>query len=261
MANRASSLAKRQFPAPDIGRGERVVSAYTTDAYNGAPDNDENGGLATSTVLHVARPNAVGGRAKRVFDVSGALIAILLLSPLFCLIALAIKLWDWGPVIYRHRRIGLNGRVFDCLKFRTMVVDADAALACHLAGNGEAAREWEDIRKLKSDPRITTLGLAMRKSSIDELPQLLNILKGDMSFVGPRPIVMEEMSKYGTSIHHYFCARPGLTGAWQISGRNDVDYATRVALDCEYTQAWSLWRDLMIITKTARVLITSRGRY
>jgi lipopolysaccharide/colanic/teichoic acid biosynthesis glycosyltransferase len=155
----------------------------------------------------------------------------------------------------------LNGRVFVCLKFRTMVIDAEAVLSSHLAVNGEAAREWEEIRKLKRDPRITPLGLAMRRTSIDELPQLLNILWGDMSFVGPRPIVTDEMPKYGASIHHYFCARPGLTGAWQISGRNDVDYSTRVALDREYVQTWSLWHDFAIIAKTARVVFTSRGCY
>jgi exopolysaccharide production protein ExoY len=222
---------------------------------------DFRGAAATTKVCHGERPNVVGGNVKRVFDVSGALIAILLLLPLFCLMALAIKLWDRGPVLYRHPRVGLNGKVFDCLKFRSMVVDADAALSCHLATNGDVAREWEETRKLKRDPRVTTLGLAMRKSSIDELPQLFNILKGDMSFVGPRPIVADEMPKYGASIRHYFCARPGLTGAWQISGRNDVKYSTRVALDREYVQAWSLWRDLVIIVKTARVIVTSRGCY
>jgi exopolysaccharide production protein ExoY len=263
MANRISSLAKRE--APDPGQGERVVSTYSTDAYNRTPDNsfenDFRGGWVASTNWHGEQPSVVGGSVKRAFDISGALIAILLLFPLFCLIALAIKLWDRGPVLYRHRRVGLNGRVFVCLKFRTMVIDAEAVLSSHLAVNGEAAREWEEIRKLKRDPRITPFGLAMRKTSIDELPQLLNILRGDMSFVGPRPIVTDEVPKYGASIHHYFCARPGLTGAWQISGRNDVDYSTRVALDREYVQAWSLWRDLAIIAKTARVVVTSRGCY
>jgi exopolysaccharide production protein ExoY len=255
--------------APQVERAnsserERVVSANGTDAYSRAPDdtfeNHFRGGAGTSAVWHGQLP-AVGGSVKRAFDFSGALIAILLLLPLFCLTVLVIKLWDRGPVLYRHRRVGLNGKVFDCLKFRSMVVDAETVLSCHLATDSEAAREWEETRKLKRDPRITPLGFSMRKASIDELPQLLNILKGDMSFVGPRPIVLDEVPKYGASIRHYFCARPGLTGPWQISGRNDVDYPTRVALDRDYVQAWSWWRDLAIIAKTARVVVSSRGSY
>jgi exopolysaccharide production protein ExoY len=206
-----------------------------------------------------ARP--VGGGFKRVFDIVAALMAILLLLPMFCLVAVAIKLWDHGPVFYRHRRIGLGGASFHCLKFRSMVVNGDEVLSRHLAANSGAAREWERTRKLKDDPRITPLGASMRKTSIDELPQLVNILKGEMSFVGPRPIVTAEVPKYGDAIGHYLCARPGLTGPWQVSGRNDVDYATRVALDCEYVRDWSFRRDVSIIAKTARVVVTARGCY
>jgi exopolysaccharide production protein ExoY len=254
-----------QVEGANSSERERVVSADGTDAHSRTPDNrfenDFRSRSGTSTVWLGEQPTVVGGSVKRAFDFSGALIAILLLLPLFCLIALVIKLWDRGPVLYRHRRVGLNGKVFDCLKFRSMIVDAETVLSCHLAADAEAAREWEEIRKLKQDPRISPLGFTMRKTSIDELPQLLNILKGDMSFVGPRPIVADEMPKYGPSIRHYFSARPGLTGPWQISGRNDVDYPTRVALDREYVQAWSLWRDLAIIAKTARIVVTSRGCY
>jgi exopolysaccharide production protein ExoY len=203
----------------------------------------------------------IGGGAKRGFDVVAALAAIMLLLPFICLIALAIKLWDRGPVFYRHRRVGLNGVAFDCLKFRSMVMNGDEVLSRHLATNGEAAREWEETRKLKRDPRITPLGASMRKTSVDELPQLLNILRGEMSFVGPRPIVTAEVPKYGTAIGHYLRARPGLTGPWQISGRNDVTYATRVALDRGYVEDWSFWRDLAIIAKTARVVLSARGCY
>ena len=203
----------------------------------------------------------VGGGTKRSFDIAAALSAIVLLLPLFCLIALAIKLWDRGPIFYRHRRVGLNGTPFDCLKFRSMVVNGDEVLSSYLAADGEAAREWEETRKLKRDPRITPLGASMRKTSIDELPQLLNILKGEMSLVGPRPIVTAEVPKYGVAIDHYLRTRPGLTGPWQVSGRNDVDYSTRVALDRGYVEDWSFWRDLKIIVKTARVVATTRGSY
>jgi exopolysaccharide production protein ExoY len=218
---------------------------------------------ANATVICLgARPRrAVGGVLKRAVDMAGAAASIVLLLPLFCLTALAIKLSDGGPVLFRHRRVGLNGAAFDCLKFRTMVVDAEEVLQRHLAQNGHAAGEWAELHKLKKDPRVTPLGARMRMNSLDELPQLLNILKGEMSFVGPRPIVSAEVPKYGECIGHYLRARPGLTGPWQVSGRNDVDYATRVALDRHYVEQWSFWRDLTIIAGTIRVVVTSRGCY
>jgi exopolysaccharide production protein ExoY len=203
----------------------------------------------------------VGGAGKRYFDICVALFSIFLWLPLLCLIAIAVKFVGRGPILYRHRRVGRNGKAFDCLKFRTMVVDADAILHRHLSTNCEAAREWKENHKLRSDPRITPLGAVLRKTSLDELPQLFNILKGDMSFVGPRPIVVAEVAKYGEFITHYMCARPGLTGPWQVGGRNDVDYARRVALDSQYVENWSFWRDVAIITKTVRVIVTSRGCY
>jgi exopolysaccharide production protein ExoY len=203
----------------------------------------------------------VGGYRKRCFDIGVAVTGLLLLLPLLCLIALAIKLSDRGPVLYRHRRIGRNGAPFQCLKFRTMVVDAEAALAAHLAANPDAAREWKEKQKLTNDPRVTRLGSVLRQTSLDELPQLINILKGEMSVVGPRPIVDAEIPRYGQHIAQYQQARPGLTGPWQVSGRNDVDYRTRVELDRQYVEAWSLWRDLVIVVKTAGVVVTARGSY
>ena len=204
---------------------------------------------------------AVGGAGKRYFDVSVALASIVLLLPLLCLIALAVRFVGRGPALYRHRRVGRNGQAFDCLKFRTMVVGADAILQSHLATDCDAAREWAENHKLKRDPRITPLGAVLRKTSLDELPQLLNILKGEMSLVGPRPIVVAEVTKYGECFSQYMCARPGLTGPWQVSGRNDVDYERRVSLDSQYVENWSFWRDLAIMTKTVRVIATSRGCY
>jgi exopolysaccharide production protein ExoY len=155
-----------------------------------------------------------------------------------------------GPVFYWQRRIGFRGRQFDCLKFRTMVSNADSALAAHLEANPAAAREWAQRRKLAHDPRITRLGRLLRQSSIDELPQLVNVLKGDMSCVGPRPVVESELARYGRCRQEYMAARPGLTGAWQVSGRNRLNYRTRIALDRRYVRRWSLWRDIAIIVRT-----------
>ncbi|HEY1794631.1 MAG TPA: sugar transferase [Stellaceae bacterium] len=259
MANGTSALAsqRRERAATDPSWPGVTVSAATvtrTHVFGG------KSGSATPPWTDL-QARVVGGGFKRGFDVTAALTAIILLLPMLCLIALAIKLWDRGPVFYRHRRIGLGGSGFDCLKFRSMVVNGDEVLSRHLTANSTAAREWEATRKLRDDPRITPLGASMRKTSIDELPQLVNILKGEMSFVGPRPIVTAEVPKYGDAIGHYLCARPGLTGPWQISGRNDVDYSTRVALDRGYVEEWSFWRDVSIIAKTARVVVTARGCY
>lgn len=262
MANGTSALRRRPQPATD--KTWRTTASFSPGPSNRTSSAD-NSSSYTTTGANVAwlpaATSVVGGGAKRGFDVVFALTAILLLLPLVGLIALAIKLWDRGPVFYRHRRVGLNGAAFDCLKFRTMVVNGDEVLARHLATNSEAAREWEESRKLKQDPRVTPLGLSMRKTSIDELPQLINILKGEMSFVGPRPIVTAEVPKYGEVIGHYLRARPGLTGPWQISGRNDVTYETRVALDSDYVEGWTFRRDLTIIAKTVRVVMSARGCY
>jgi exopolysaccharide production protein ExoY len=238
--------------------GNGMSAAYPSRRSKPATDQQ----VRRSRSFHrVSRRPALGGAPKRLFDIVVALLALGLLLPLFCVIALAIKVSDRGPVFYRHRRIGLNGSPFNCLKFRTMVLDADRVLQRHLAVNRDAAEQWRALQKLKDDPRITPLGAAMRKTSLDELPQLFNILKGEMSFVGPRPIVVAEMSRYGEYIDHYLRARPGLTGPWQVSGRNDVDYASRVALDRDYVETWSFWRDLAIIARTLRVVVTSRGCY
>jgi exopolysaccharide production protein ExoY len=264
MANGTSALARRRrertMSDPSWRTATASATTLRTRIFGG---RFPTGGEAASANPWVDEPSArvVGGGFKRGFDITAALAAIVLLLPMFCLIALAIKLWDRGPVFYRHRRIGLRGAAFDCLKFRSMVMNGDEVLSRHLAANSAAAREWEETHKLKDDPRITPLGASMRKTSIDELPQLVNILKGEMSFVGPRPIVTAEVPKYGDAIDHYLSARPGLTGPWQVSGRNDVDYSTRVALDRGYVEDWSFWRDVSIIAKTARVVVTARGCY
>ena len=200
-------------------------------------------------------------RFKRPFDVMMALILIAVLTPIFAVICVTLLLTDGRPIFFRHQRIGRHGRMFDCLKFRTMQSNSADLLKRHLALDPEARLEWKANRKLKNDPRVTTLGIAMRKSSMDELPQLFNILRGDMSFVGPRPIVRDEVSYYGRSIAAYMSTRPGLTGPWQISGRSDASYETRVRLDCEYAQNYSLLKDVVIIVKTVPAVLLSKGSY
>jgi exopolysaccharide production protein ExoY len=204
---------------------------------------------------------AVGGASKRVFDVvfAGSVMAVLL--PLLLLIAAIIVLHDGGPPLYGQTRIGRNRVLFRCWKFRTMVLNADGYLAEHLQANPNARLEWQATRKLKRDPRITPIGKLLRASSLDELPQLLNILRGDMSVVGPRPVVPDELSMYGNSSDDYCRARPGLTGAWQVSGRNDTTYDTRVRLDSDYVRGWNFRRDIVIILRTIPAVVSSRGCY
>lgn len=195
------------------------------------------------------------------FDRLAAAVGIVILLPLLLVVAVAIYLRDPGPVLYAHRRIGRGGQVFRCLKFRTMVLNGDEVLARHLAENPTAAREWADSRKLRQDPRVTRLGARLRRSSIDELPQLINVLKGEMSLVGPRPIVLDEARHYGAALGDYLSVKPGLTGLWQISGRSDTSYAERVALDRRYVRDRGFWVDLGIILRTVAVVARGRGSY
>jgi exopolysaccharide production protein ExoY len=198
---------------------------------------------------------------KRSFDAGVAALGLLLLSPLLLLVALAIWSVDGGSPLYRHRRLGRGGRSFDCLKFRSMRTDGDAVLARHLERNPVARAEWARTRKLKDDPRVTPIGQMLRKSSLDELPQLFNILRGDMSLVGPRPIVEAEVEKYGDAAAAYFAVRPGLTGAWQVSGRSDTTYAERVRLDRHYVESRSFAGDMMIIVRTIPAVFLVKGSY
>ena len=197
---------------------------------------------------------------KRAFDVAAASAALLLLGPLMVVIATLVRR-DGGPALYAHGRIGLHGRRFRCLKFRTMVSDADRVLEAHLAVSSEAAEEWARDRKLRDDPRLTPLGRFLRKNSIDELPQLINVLKGGMSLVGPRPIVESEQAFYGDDLGYYLQVRPGITGLWQVSGRNNVCYARRVALDGWYVRNWSLWHDIAILCGTVPAVLRREGAY
>jgi exopolysaccharide production protein ExoY len=183
-------------------------------------------------------------------DVVIALIALVLAAPVMLVVAALIRVIGGGPALFSQSRVGFDGKPFACYKFRTMCINADQVLREYLARNPESAMEWESNRKLKRDPRVTFFGLMLRKSSLDELPQLFNILRGDMSCVGPRPIVADELQRYGACAGEYLRTRPGLTGLWQVTGRSDSDYSTRVALDSQYVRNWSLWADLVILLRT-----------
>ncbi|PDQ17193.1 exopolysaccharide biosynthesis protein [Mesorhizobium sanjuanii] len=196
------------------------------------------------------RRQPLGGWVKRLLDLLVASTALILAGPALVLIPLLIKVTTGGPVLFVHRRIGFNGKAFDCYKFRTMVPNAEEVLERHLSRDPEAAQEWTANQKLKCDPRILFFGKMLRKSSLDELPQLFNILRGDMSCVGPRPIVADELQRYGAASHEYLKTRPGLTGLWQINGRNMTKYSHRVLLDTQYVRTWSLGRDLSILMRT-----------
>lgn len=203
----------------------------------------------------------LGGASKRIMDIGLALAGLIVLAPLLLLLALGVWLQDGGSPFYGQWRIGYGGRRFRCWKFRSMVKDAQERLAAHLAQNPQAAAEWSASFKLKNDPRITLLGRFLRKSSLDELPQLFNILIGEMSLVGPRPVVSEELARFGGSLRHYLRCRPGLTGLWQVSGRSDTSYNERVRLDRAYVEQWSLWRDLAIMARTPYALVAGAGAY
>jgi exopolysaccharide production protein ExoY len=207
------------------------------------------------------RSQPLGGGVKRAMDIvlSGA--AIVLLAPVLIGLAFLVQCSSPGPVLYGHSRVGFGGKTFRCWKFRSMVTNGDAVLANHLRKNATAQSEWSETQKLRHDPRVTALGRVLRKLSLDELPQLFNIFLGDMSIVGPRPIVMDEVRRYGPSLGHYLRTRPGLTGLWQISGRSDVGYRQRVLLDRVYVKKWNLLTDIGIILRTVPAVLRSRGSY
>lgn len=197
----------------------------------------------------------------RAFDVVVALLAIAFTAPLLIAVAMGVFLTDGGAPVFAHQRIGRGGRVFRCFKFRSMVVDAEARLAALLASDPVARREWERDHKLRRDPRITRIGDFLRKSSLDELPQLFNVLRGEMSIVGPRPIVAAEVKRYGSRFAAYCRVRPGITGLWQVSGRNDTTYRRRVALDTVYARHKCLTLDMKIVMMTVPAVIFARGCY
>ncbi len=213
--------------------------------------------------LEVVQQTALPDRRlpKRLLDVVGSVSAGLLFSPLFLLIAIAIKLESTGPVFFGHTRIGKDGRRFKAWKFRTMMTDGSEILAQHLASSPDAMEEWVRDHKLREDPRVTRTGRILRKLSLDELPQIWNVLRNEMSLVGPRPIVEAEITKYGKSFPLYLRVKGGVTGLWQVSGRNDISYAARVSLDTFYVRNWSVWLDLYILYRTIGTVLFRNGAY
>jgi len=198
---------------------------------------------------------------KRLIDIFVVIIGGFLILPALLLVAFLVKLTSPGPVLYGHERLGRGGKPFYAWKFRSMASDANERLEKLLESNPDIKKEWEENRKLKNDPRITKLGKFLRRTSIDEFPQLINILKGEMSLVGPRPITEGEVEKYGENFDWIFSVRPGLTGLWQVSGRSEKDYAARVSYDTYYLRSWSVWLDIWVIYKTFGAVVHGKGAY
>lgn len=197
---------------------------------------------------------------KRALDIVGSVAIGFVFSPLILIIAVRMGLED-GPILFRHRRVGQDGKIFECLKFRTMVPNAEQILRELLDKDPVARAEWLRDHKLRNDPRVTRLGRFLRKTSLDELPQLWNVMRGEMSLVGPRPIVKEEMLRYGRYLRTYLAAKPGITGLWQVTGRNDTDYRRRVVMDTYYVRKQTLMMDIQILLKTVKVVLCGHGAY
>ena len=198
---------------------------------------------------------------KRASDLLLSVPLLIFVAPLMLALAALIRLSDGGPAIFAHTRCGLNGSMFKCFKFRTMYVDAQARLDDLLASDPAAAAEWSQFQKLRNDPRVTPVGRFLRKSSLDELPQLLNILRGEMGVVGPRPVTSAELHRYGAAYAFYRAVRPGVLGLWQVNGRNTLTYDQRVAMDVEYVRTWTPWSDIAILLKAVPVVLFGRGAF
>ncbi len=200
-------------------------------------------------------------RVKRAMDLAMAFPVLILVSPLLMVIYALLKVFDPGPALFTQQRIGRDGQIFLVYKFRTMRVDAAERLEHLLANDPKAAAEWAEFQKLRNDPRVTLLGRILRKSSLDELPQLINIMRGEMSVIGPRPVTASEMQRYGGDVPFYTAVRPGVLGLWQVKGRNRLTYSQRVAYDVQYVKTWSIGQDLKIILLAIPVVLFGKGAY
>lgn len=252
----------RTHDAPTVGKNRGSLPGLPPIANSSLAStaNDHPiGARLRSWVGHHQNFGAYRTRGKRALDIFLVILALPVVIPMIVLLAVAVAA-DGGPAFFRQTRIGRGGRHFECLKLRTMAVDSDRLLKEILETDPVALSEWTEKQKLTNDPRITRLGRFMRKTSLDELPQLLNVLMGDMSLVGPRPVVPKELERYGEGARHYLRVRPGLTGAWQVSRRNETSYDERVQLDMDYVHRHSLFHDIWIMAKTLGVVVAATGR-
>ena len=249
LVNRASFSFRHVLVVPNLaGITNSAVTAL-----------DLAGTFAVEIKFNLLNPWAL--RTKRTLDLFGAIVGGLLICPILVTIALLIK-WDSpGPIFYGHRRLGVGGKSFHCWKFRTMQPEAERLLQDFLRDNPNLRAEWEQTQKLRDDPRITRIGRYLRKSSLDELPQLWNVLRGEMSLVGSRPIVDAEVPRYGQAYELYKRIRPGISGLWQVSGRSNTSYPERVDMDSYYVRNWSFWLDLVILTRTVKIVLLGRGAH
>jgi exopolysaccharide production protein ExoY len=244
-----------------------LVDPYTEYSGSGLVDSSLSGGTDFADGLRhvVENHQSLKSRSyemgKRAFDVAFAVVFLFVAFPFMAVLAVALKIDSPGTLFFMQQRVGRHGRPFKCIKFRTMHMDADRRLSEILATSPEARREWEADHKLRNDPRVSRLGGLVRKLSLDELPQLINILRGEMSVVGPRPIVRNEVPKYGVFFANYCSVKPGLTGLWQVSGRNDVTYDERVQMDVEYSKRASLMLDISVVFRTLPAVVFARGSY
>ena len=246
---------------------DRANEASLAEPISGRSSNRRSSRSAAAIAAAVVRVPRIGlsplqRACKRIFDVVTAIAIFALFWWAIIAVALILRVSSGKPVIFSHRRVGRFDREFECYKFRSMVPNADVVLAELLANDAEARAEWERDFKLKHDPRITKFGRFIRRTSLDEFPQLWNVIRGDMSIVGPRPVVRDELEQYyADALEHYLAVKPGLTGAWQISGRNDMKYSERVALDRAYVESWGLWSDFLIVIRTVGAIFGRRGAY
>jgi Undecaprenyl-phosphate galactose phosphotransferase WbaP len=271
-ANMASTAARQHLPRPHLVSNTEIATpseAIAVEISSGSAGDFAPGFRATElgNSSYLQAPPvprfaswSFGALAKRTLDIAGAVTLGIVFSPLM-LVIVALTRREGGSVIYLHRRVGQDGKAFGCLKFRTMVPDADQVLRELLERDPELRAEWVRDHKLRNDPRVTPLGRFLRRTSLDELPQIWNVIRGEMSLVGPRPVVREELLRYGRSVRVYLSTKPGITGLWQVTGRNDTDYRRRVALDAYYARNWTLRLDLYILLKTTRVVVRGGGAY
>jgi lipopolysaccharide/colanic/teichoic acid biosynthesis glycosyltransferase len=268
----AASARPRQFRGAAPERSLNLAEIDTALTYGDRLSRASKSASLTPLVRHAphhpyadvahrhehSTPRAAGERVKRVLDIVGALALAIVLSPLLIVVAVVLAR-NHGSVIYSHPRTGRYGKTFGCLKFRTMVPNAEQVLTDLFNQNPSLRLEWMRDHKLRDDPRVTRIGRFLRRTSLDELPQLWNVLKGDMSLVGPRPVVRDELQRYGRRLEMYLTAKPGVTGLWQVMGRSNTCYRRRVALDTYYVRKRSLLLDLYILLRTVKVVLRGNG--